>query len=272
LEPYEDIENKDKSKLQSDNYQSRPMQSYNLTDDAIKWKSKIAIDTIVKFLKNDKKYKPLQATVMGCGGTGKSFIINTIISIIRNMTQMNDTVKVGAPSGAAAYNVQGSTLHRPLGISVSRPEEKVTGTALENLQKLKHILCLIIDERSMLSSKVLAAAERNVRHSVYKGQNGGEIWGGVPAVLLFGDNYQLFPVIEEGAIQGSSKKKLKVPQTPTAKTSTSQLLCKRGSYLFTHVMLETVFTLNKNYRVKNKEFRDLLGRLSQENQQNEMQT
>ncbi len=61
---------------------------------------------------------------------------------------------------------------------------------------------LIIDERSMLSSKVLAAAERNVQHSVYKGQNGGEIWGGVPVVLLFGDDYQLFPVIEEGAIQG----------------------------------------------------------------------
>ncbi len=57
-----------------------------------------AIDTIVIFLKNDKKYKPLQATVMGCEGTGKSFIINTIISIVRNMTQMNDTVKVGAPS------------------------------------------------------------------------------------------------------------------------------------------------------------------------------
>jgi hypothetical protein len=46
------------------------------------------------------------------------------ISIVRNMTQMNDTVEVGAPSGAAAYNVQGSTLHRLLGISVSRPEEK----------------------------------------------------------------------------------------------------------------------------------------------------
>ncbi len=41
LEPYEDIKNKDKSKLKSDNYQSRPMQSYNITDDAIKWKSKI---------------------------------------------------------------------------------------------------------------------------------------------------------------------------------------------------------------------------------------
>jgi hypothetical protein len=135
-----------------------------------------SIDTIVKFLKNDKKYKPLRATVMGCGGTGKSFIINTIISLVRNMTQMNDTVKVGAPSGAAAYYVQGSTLHRLLGISVSRPKEKLTGTVLENLQEcLKHLLCLIIDEQSMLSSKVLAAAERNVRHSVYKGQNSGEI-------------------------------------------------------------------------------------------------
>ncbi len=90
-----------------------------------------SIDTIVKFLKNDKEYKPLQATLMGCGGTGKSFIINTIISIVRNMTQINDTLKVGAPSGAAAYNVQGSILHRLLGISVSRPEEKLTGTALE---------------------------------------------------------------------------------------------------------------------------------------------
>jgi hypothetical protein len=52
----------------------------------------------------------------------------------------------------------------------------------------------------MLSSEVLAAAERKVRHSVYKGQNSGEIWGGVPIVLLFGDDYQLFQVIEEGAI------------------------------------------------------------------------
>ncbi len=80
-------------------------------------------------------------------------------------------------------------------------------------------------------------------------------------MLLFVDDYQLFPVIKEGAIQGHSKKTLKMPQTSTAKSSTSQLLCQRGNYLFTNVMLETVFTLDKNYRVKNKEFRDLLGRL-----------
>ena len=77
-----------------------------------------SIDTIVKFLNNDTKYKPLQATVMGCGGTGNSFIINTIISIVRTMTQLNDSILVGAPTGAVAFNVQGSTLHRLLGINV----------------------------------------------------------------------------------------------------------------------------------------------------------
>jgi hypothetical protein len=50
------------------------------------------IDTIVRFSNNDTKYKPLQATVMGCGGTGKSFTINTIISIVQKMMQLNESI------------------------------------------------------------------------------------------------------------------------------------------------------------------------------------
>ncbi len=84
-----------------------------------------SIDTIVKFLNNDTKYKPLQAIVMGCGGTGKSFIINTIISIVQKVAQQNDTIQVSALMGAAAFKVQGSTLHRLLGINVSQPEESL---------------------------------------------------------------------------------------------------------------------------------------------------
>jgi hypothetical protein len=110
----------------------------------------------------------------------------------------------------------------------------------------------------MLSSKVLAAAERNVRRTVYNGQNSQEIWGGVPAVILFGDDYQLRPVIEEGAIQGYSKITSKDPITPTNKQTAAQLLCQRGTYLFTNIMTESVFFLNKNYRVKSEEFRKFL--------------
>jgi hypothetical protein len=114
-----------------------------------------SIDTIVKFLNNGTQYKPLRATVMGCGGTGKSFIINTIISIVRTMTQLNDSILVGAPTGAAAFNVQGSTLHRLLGINVGRPEDILSETIKENIKsRLTNLLCLMIDERSMLSSKI----------------------------------------------------------------------------------------------------------------------
>ena len=64
---------------------------------------------------------------------------------------------------------------------------------------------LIIDERSMISSGLLTAAERNVRHCVFGQQNQKELWGGIPVVLVFGDDFQLPPVIEEGAINGFAK-------------------------------------------------------------------
>ncbi len=85
-------------------------------------------------MNNDTKYKPLQATVMGCGGTGKSFIINTIISIVWKLTQKNSSIQVGAPTGSAAFNVQGSTLHRLLGINVSHPDESMSETTKEHLK------------------------------------------------------------------------------------------------------------------------------------------
>ncbi len=79
---------------------------------------------------------------------------------------------IGAPSDAAAFNVQGSMLHHLLGIGVSRPEDNITQKIQDKLQnQLIKLLCSIIDKRSMLSSKVLGAAERNIQKTVYNGQN-----------------------------------------------------------------------------------------------------
>ncbi len=105
------------------------------------------IDTIVKFLNNDTNYKPPQAIIMGCGGTGKSFIIYTIISIVQKRMQENDTIQVGAPTGAAAFNVQVSTLHRLLEINMSHPEKLLHETTKEQFKsQLTNLLCLMIDE------------------------------------------------------------------------------------------------------------------------------
>jgi predicted GTPase len=65
-----------------------------------------------------KKFKPLRMTIMGCGGTGKSVLINTLVTCIRKIFDDNDSVFVTAPTGAAAYNVGGSTIHREFKINV----------------------------------------------------------------------------------------------------------------------------------------------------------
>jgi hypothetical protein len=44
---------------------------------------------------------------MGCGGTGKSVLINTVVSYIRKIFQSNNSVLVTAPTGVAAHNVGG---------------------------------------------------------------------------------------------------------------------------------------------------------------------
>lgn len=221
-----------------------------------------AVDTIIKFLNNDPSYKPMRATVMGCGGTGKSFIINTIIAMVRKLTDSNDTVQVAAPSGAAAFNVQGSTIHRLLTITPNREHIELGDAAREKLKRqLEHLLILIIDERSMINSKVLAAAERNTRHCIYNGQNSTELWGGLPVVILFGDDYQLMPIASEGAIQGYASRQEGIEQYVTSKMKDSQLLAYQGSYLFTEVMTEKVYFLTKNYRVQCEKFKALLGRV-----------
>ena len=62
------------------------------------------------------------------------------------MTQLNDSILVGAPTGAAAFNVQGSTLHRLLGINVGQPEDVMSETIKENIKsRLTNLLCLMID-------------------------------------------------------------------------------------------------------------------------------
>ena len=166
-----------------------------------------AVDTVVKFPNNDLFYKPMRATIMGSAGTRKSFIINTIISMVRKLTSSNDPVQIAAPTGAAAFNVQGSTIHNFLGVRVTYPEKSLAeNTKSRLLDQLERLLVLVIDERSMISSKVLAAAERNTRECIYRGQNSSQIWGGLPVVLLFGDDYQLMPVDKNGAINGYNKR------------------------------------------------------------------
>ena len=100
--------------------------------------------------------KPLRMFVSGVGGTGKSFLIETIRALVDQLWPSEDlTCAIAAPTGLAAFNVGGTTIHRLLQLpvehegkswSLSKPAQKVMKTTLRSVK------VIIVDEVSMVSS------------------------------------------------------------------------------------------------------------------------
>ncbi|GAA1805938.1 AAA family ATPase [Nesterenkonia flava] len=126
----------------------------------------------------------------GKAGTGKSTLIREFIS----RTERN--VVVTAPTGIAALNVDGYTLHRLFGLHPSISLSEVQSGRYypaRFAETLKALETLIVDEVSMvradLFDQVAAALERF-------GPKPGQPFGGVQVVLV-GDLLQLPPVVTE---------------------------------------------------------------------------
>ena len=150
-------------------------------------------------------FHPLYLTIQGAGGTGKSRTINVIVTIIEQLFPTEIVSIVSAPTGAAAYNIGGSTCHKQFQISVANATKDMSQKSKIRLLKiLKHILILIIDERSLLSMETLGAGEKNVKECCHNGFNNTSDWGKIPVILLIGDDYQLPSVVVRGRGKGSS--------------------------------------------------------------------
>ena len=154
-------------------------------------------------------FTPLRMVVNGAGGSGKSVVLDTIVATIRTMFQRNDVVKVVAPTGVAACNVGGETFHHMLEIGVE--SSQYSPYSMNSLKrkrligKFKNMVALLIDERSLVPSKLLGTCEQVLAETIYEG---AELlkhsFGGLPIVVLFGDDYQL-PAIGEGALHALYK-------------------------------------------------------------------
>jgi hypothetical protein len=121
------------------------------------------------------KYVPLRLTVRGAAGTGKSSIINIIVSYNRCMFDDNDVVHVVAPTGMATFNVLGETLHRFAGLDWQNMKKGMTNITMEKLQKkLQSTVAIMMDEREMLSQIILGFVEQAVARSAHKCGHSGE--------------------------------------------------------------------------------------------------
>ena len=141
-------------------------------------------------------FKPLRMFVSGVGGTGKSFLIHALKCLIDSLWQTDDlTCAIAAPTGLAAFNVGGVTIHRLFQLpiehegkqagywSLSKAAQKVMRSTLRSLKMI------IVDEVSMVSSLNLAYMHLRLEELF-----GGHDWFGGRNVLFVGDLLQLQPV------------------------------------------------------------------------------
>jgi ATP-dependent DNA helicase PIF1 len=125
--------------------------------------------------------------ITGRAGAGKSVLLRHF----RENTKKK--VVVAAPTGIAALNVRGQTLHSLFKLA---PQLHRHGNLTPNNRAamlLKRIDTLVIDEISMVRADLLDAVDERLREATKKDMP----FGGVQ-VIMFGDVYQLPPVVEEG--------------------------------------------------------------------------
>lgn len=139
--------------------------------------------------------------ITGRAGTGKTRLLKKIVSECR---AKGKNIVVTAPTGVAAKNADGQTIHSlfRLKTSVFVPNKMRMIYRLDSAREkvVRNLDVLIIDEISMVRGDLLDMVNLTLQH--YKGNK--KPFGGIQ-VLFFGDLYQLPPVVtdEEEELFGS---------------------------------------------------------------------
>lgn len=124
--------------------------------------------------------------ISGKAGTGKS----TLIECIRQKYKGDMNAVVLAPTGVAALNVEGQTIHSFFHFRLGPLNPEDYAKEIQKRHLYRKIDILIIDEISMVRADLLDSIEAFMR---YNGPVKGEPFGGVKT-LLIGDLFQLPPV------------------------------------------------------------------------------
>lgn len=127
--------------------------------------------------------------ITGRAGTGKS----TLLSLMRDECLPRATGYM-APTGVAALNIAGATIHRffGFGIDITRQMVESREWRPRNPEALARLKSIVIDEISMVRADMLDIIETALRRY---GPKPGQSFGGVQLVL-FGDMRQLPPVVK----------------------------------------------------------------------------
>lgn len=145
---------------------------------------------------NLSKYSKVQRTVFvqGVAGAGKSTVIREIRR--RAIAKFHqDVVIVMAPTGVAAHNIEGMTIHSAIGLSGTQKEyAELQGIPAQKFkERFDGKLIILIDEHSMISARLLSTLEKRLHE--LRPQYADIPFAGF-YVYFFGDIRQLVPVAE----------------------------------------------------------------------------
>jgi ATP-dependent DNA helicase PIF1 len=146
-----------------------------------------SIDINAEFLKalDIMEHSNHHVFITGKAGTGKS----TLLDYFRQTS--GKEVAVLAPTGVAALNIQGQTIHSFFGFKPGITPEKVKKITGPDRLIFKELETIIIDEVSMVRADLLDCVEKFLRlNGPYKKQ-----WFGGIQMVFIGDLYQLPPVV-----------------------------------------------------------------------------
>lgn len=131
--------------------------------------------------------------ITGKAGTGKTMLLKKIVQECR---ARGKNIAVTAPTGIAAKNAEGKTLHSMFGLKtfVFIPGQTRRWYHLDSAREriIKNLDILIIDEISMVRCDVLDMVE----HSLRRIKGNRKPFGGIQ-VIFFGDLFQLPPVVTD---------------------------------------------------------------------------
>ena len=193
-----DINSKDWSRLQAENPIEQAVDvdssagSLNLEQRKL---YDIVVDQYTQELSSLGSPPPLLLNVDGVAGSGKTYTLLKICAKLQDLASQarkQNPVFWAAPTGIAAYNITGKTLHSLLRLPVKAQSTDLSPSTLQALQlHFQHCRFLIIDEKSMIDLRCLSLIDDRLQAILP--HNSSYPFGGLN-VLLCGDFFQLPPV------------------------------------------------------------------------------
>ena len=140
-----------------------------------------------------KEIRPLYINVSGQAGCGKSTVLNCCRRFFDSKKKPK-FMQVGAPTGSAAFLVEGNTLHKLLHLRISNSRDELkelSGQPLRDLQEeFEDVFILFIDEKSMVGQYMMYVLDQRLRQATGKRNLP---FGGI-SIILMGDFSQVIPV------------------------------------------------------------------------------